>query len=96
MMGHMAAGAMMFVGGGIQLANSVRLRRRGVPWRGYAVSSTGFVANGIFAMTGVTAGQTTVSTIAMWTVVPAVWIGLGLVLVDQQRSKKALVGSRPR
>jgi uncharacterized membrane protein HdeD (DUF308 family) len=77
----MLAGALMIVGGALQLPSIIRRRRR-APWRGATVSATALVVYGMLALSGVILNGTVLSALLVWCIVAGMWCGWWLTRRD--------------
>lgn len=78
------AGALMLVGGVMQLLFVMKLRGR-APWRGAAVSATALAVYGLLALMGLVVNGTAFGTVLVWAVAAATWFGLWLTRRDRAR-----------
>jgi hypothetical protein len=76
------AGALMLLGGVMQLFIVLRLRGR-APWRGPAVSATAPTVYGLVALSGLVVNGGALGAVLTWAIVMAMWFGLWLSRRDR-------------
>lgn len=77
-------GALMLVGGLMQIGSIVKLRGRR-PWRGPAISAVALVVYGALALAGYVLNGTALSAALIWFIAVAMWVGVWLTRRDAAR-----------